>query len=103
IAVKYSGYIQRQQIQIEQVSRQYNRPLPADLDYQGIQTLSKESRDKLSTIRPLTLGQAARIGGVNPADINALLVYLEVQRHRANQEKAGQEKANQNRDPVGIV
>ncbi len=98
IAVKYSGYIQRQQIQIEQVSRQYNRPLPADLDYQGIQTLSKESRDKLSTIRPLTLGQAARIGGVNPADINALLVYLEVQRHRASQEKASQD-----RDPVGIV
>lgn len=82
IAVKYSGYIQRQQTQIEQVSRQYNRSLPPSLDYHRIQTLSKESRDKLSAIRPLTLGQAARIGGVNPADINALLVYLEVQKQR---------------------
>ncbi len=82
IAVKYSGYIQRQQTQIEQVSKQYHRPLPPDLDYQAIPTLSKESRDKLSAVRPLTLGQAARIGGVNPADINALLIYLEVQKHQ---------------------
>ncbi|MFQ3584713.1 MAG: tRNA uridine-5-carboxymethylaminomethyl(34) synthesis enzyme MnmG [Cyanobacteriota bacterium] len=82
IAVKYSGYIQRQQTQIEQVSKQYHRPLPADLDYQAIPTLSKESRDKLSAVRPLTLGQAARIGGVNPADINALLIYLEVQKQQ---------------------
>ncbi|MEN9210419.1 MAG: tRNA uridine-5-carboxymethylaminomethyl(34) synthesis enzyme MnmG, partial [Thermostichus sp. DG02_2_bins_29] len=82
IAVKYSGYIQRQQAQIEQVSRQYHRLLPADLDYQAIPTLSKESRDKLSAVRPLTLGQAARIGGVNPADITALLIYLEAQKQQ---------------------
>ncbi|MCF2972422.1 tRNA uridine-5-carboxymethylaminomethyl(34) synthesis enzyme MnmG [Synechococcus sp. Nb3U1] len=93
IAVKYSGYIQRQQTQIEQVSKQYHRPLPTDLDYQAIHTLSRESRDKLSAVRPLTLGQAARIGGVNPADINALLIYLEVQK----------QQNRVMRDPVGVT
>jgi tRNA uridine 5-carboxymethylaminomethyl modification enzyme len=79
IAVKYSGYIQRQQTQIHQVAKQYNRSLPDNLDYHAISTLSKEAREKLDKVRPVTLGQAARIGGVNPADINALLVFLELQ------------------------
>jgi tRNA uridine 5-carboxymethylaminomethyl modification enzyme len=82
IDIKYSGYIHRQQAQIEQVSRNANRKLSADLDYRAIDTLSKEAREKLSQVRPLTVGQAARIGGVNPADVNALLVYLEVQARR---------------------
>ena len=83
IDIKYSGYIQRQQKQIDQISRQVNRPLPADLDYSRIDTLSKESREKLTQVRPLTIGQASRIGGVNPADVNALLVYLEVRSRSA--------------------
>lgn len=78
IDIKYSGYIQRQQQQINQVMRHANRRLPEDLDYHAISTLSMESREKLSAVKPLTVGQAARIGGVNPADINALLVYLEL-------------------------
>lgn len=78
IDIKYSGYLQRQQNQIDQVSRQAHRHLPPDLDYATIDTLSKESREKLNIVKPLTIGQASRIGGVNPADINALLIYLEM-------------------------
>lgn len=82
IDIKYSGYIQRQQNQIDQVAKSTGRKLPETLDYTAIDTLSKEAREKLSLIKPLTIGQASRIGGVNPADINALLVYLELQTRR---------------------
>ncbi|NEO58917.1 MAG: tRNA uridine-5-carboxymethylaminomethyl(34) synthesis enzyme MnmG [Moorea sp. SIO4G2] len=82
IDLKYQGYLKRQQNQIDQVSRQANRQLPPDLDYAAIETLSKESREKLSQVKPMTIGQASRVGGVNPADINALLVYLEVRERK---------------------
>jgi len=82
IDLKYAGYLQRQQQQIEQTARQARRQLPPDLNYQAIDTLSKEAREKLAQIRPLTIGQASRIGGVNPADINALILHLEVQARR---------------------
>ncbi|MEL7509293.1 MAG: tRNA uridine-5-carboxymethylaminomethyl(34) synthesis enzyme MnmG [Cyanobacteria bacterium J06554_1] len=78
IDIKYSGYIQRQKKQIEQVAKQTNRKLSQDIDYLAIDTLSMEAREKLTAVRPLTVGQATRIGGVNPADINALLVHLEI-------------------------
>jgi tRNA uridine 5-carboxymethylaminomethyl modification enzyme len=81
--IKYSGYIQRQEHQIQAIARQSNRKLPIDLNYNQIETLSKESREKLTKIQPLTIGQASRIGGVNPADINALLVHLEISAKQA--------------------
>lgn len=77
IEIKYAGYIKRQEKQIEYTSRQESRRLPAEVDYSSIQTLSMEAREKLAKVRPMTIGQATRIGGVNPADINALLFYLE--------------------------
>ena len=79
IDIKYSGYLKRQKRQIEQINRQSERKLSPDVDYFQIETLSMEAREKLNKVKPLTIGQASRIGGVNPADINALLVYLEVQ------------------------
>ena len=83
IDIKYSGYLQRQQQQIDQVKRQSQRKLPADLNYADIGTLSREAREKLSAIQPSTLGQASRIPGVSQADITALLMWLEVQRRQA--------------------
>jgi len=83
IAIKYSGYLARQQQQIEQVKQQEHRPIPADLDYAAIGTLSREAREKLAAVRPLTLGQASRLPGVSPADVTALLLWLELASRRA--------------------
>ena len=78
IDIKYSGYLERQQQQINQLRRQEQRPLPAAIDYSAIGTLSREAREKLSAVQPTTLGQASRIPGVSPADANALLLWLEL-------------------------
>ncbi len=82
IDIKYSGYLQRQQQQIDQVKRQGQRRLPADLDYAAIGTLSREAREKLAAVRPVNLGQASQIPGVSQADLTALLVWLELQQRR---------------------
>ena len=82
IDIKYSGYLARQQQQIDQVKRQGQRKLPADIAYASIGTLSREAREKLAAVRPLTLGQASQIPGVSQADLTALLMWLELQQRR---------------------
>jgi len=84
INIKYEGYLKKQMNQIEQFKRMEERRLPEDMDYSQIQGLSTEARQKLSSLRPVSLGQASRISGVSPADISVLLVYLE-SRKRKNQ------------------
>jgi tRNA uridine 5-carboxymethylaminomethyl modification enzyme len=96
IDIKYSGYLARQQQQIDQVKKQEHRALPADVDYATIATLSKEAREKLNSIQPLSLGQAARIPGVSPADVTALLLWLEL---RKRQTSSSQQRAV-NLDPT---
>ena len=80
VQIKYEGYIQKQQQQIARFKRLENRRLPEELDYQEIEGLRLEAVQKLNQIKPSSVGQASRISGVSPADINVLLVYLEKRR-----------------------
>ncbi len=77
ISVKYAGYIQRQQKQVAEFERMERRTLPPDLDYTALQGLRLEAREKLAAVRPASLGQASRISGVSPADVAALMIWLE--------------------------
>lgn len=77
IRIKYDGYIRRQLKLVEEFSRMENRPLPSDIDYDNIYGIRIEARQKLSQIRPQSFGQAGRISGVSPADIAALMVFIE--------------------------
>jgi len=80
VEIKYSGYIDRQNMQIEQAGKLEKVKIPADIDYQAIKQLSQEARDRLSKVRPVNLAQASRVGGVTPADISILMVILESRR-----------------------
>ena len=77
ITVKYEGYIRRQEKQVEEFEKLERRRLPPDMDYSHIQGLRLEAREKLNAVRPADLGQASRISGVSPADVTALMIYLE--------------------------
>ncbi|NLX63896.1 MAG: tRNA uridine-5-carboxymethylaminomethyl(34) synthesis enzyme MnmG [Clostridiaceae bacterium] len=83
ISIKYEGYLKRQMNQIEQFKRMEERHLPDDIDYASIHGLSSEAKQKLSSIKPVSLGQASRISGVSPADIAVLLVYLESRKRKS--------------------
>ena len=80
ITVKYEGYIRRQQRQVEEFEQLEKHALPDGMDYSDIQGLRLEAREKLSAVRPLNLGQASRISGVSPADIGALMIWLQSRR-----------------------
>ncbi len=77
IQMKYAGYLARQEKQVEAFRKEESRRLPEDIDYTSIAGLRLEARQKLSEIRPMSIGQAGRISGVSPADIAVLLIYLE--------------------------
>ena len=77
IQIKYAGYLTRQEKQVEAFKKEESRLLPGDMDYEAISGLRLEARQKLSQIRPVSIGQAGRISGVSPADIAVLLIYLE--------------------------
>ncbi|MFS1510947.1 tRNA uridine-5-carboxymethylaminomethyl(34) synthesis enzyme MnmG [Chengkuizengella sp. SCS-71B] len=77
IQIKYAGYIDKQLIQVERLRKMEKKKIPSDIDYDDVQGIAIEARQKLSDIRPISIGQASRISGVTPADISILLVYLE--------------------------
>jgi tRNA uridine 5-carboxymethylaminomethyl modification enzyme len=83
IDIKYSGYLARQQQQIDQVKKQEHKAIPAGINYAAIGTLSREAREKLAAVQPINLGQASRVPGVSPADVTALMLYLELEQRRA--------------------
>ena len=76
IQMKYDGYIEREQDQAEKMNRLENVKIPSDLDFKKLNSLSAEAKEKLSDIKPITIGQASRVSGVSPSDVSVLLVYM---------------------------
>jgi tRNA uridine 5-carboxymethylaminomethyl modification enzyme len=94
IDIKYSGYLARQQQQIEQLRKQEHRPIPVGIDYASIATLSREAREKLAVVQPATVGQASRVAGVSQADLTALLLWLELERRRGHEPRNSPSQPN---------
>jgi tRNA uridine 5-carboxymethylaminomethyl modification enzyme len=88
IEAKYAAYVVRQQAQVEKFKRMERRLIPTDLDYSRLRGIRGESREKLAKVLPRSLGQASRISGVTPADLNILLVYLDSPARKLAQEEA---------------
>jgi len=86
INIKYDGYIKRQLKQVEQFKKLENKKIPEDIDYMAVPSLSTEARQKLSKLRPISIGQASRIAGVSPADVSVLLVYISQYNHEKYKE-----------------
>ena len=84
IEIKYEGYIQKAQKEAEKLHAMENVRIFSTINYQDVNHLAIEARQKLEKVRPLTLGQASRISGVNPADIGVLAMFLEARRQQAN-------------------
>ena len=84
VQIRYEGYIEKQKLQIEKFKRLENKKLDPDMEYDSIDGLRIEARQKLDRFKPASIGQASRISGVSPADINVLLIYLEKMRRMSN-------------------
>ena len=84
INIKYEGYIKRQESQVKQFKKLENKKIPVNIDYNNVNSLRIEAIQKLSKVRPSSIGQASRISGVSPADITVLLVYLETYKEKNN-------------------
>jgi len=82
IEIKYEGYISKQNAQIKKFEKMENMKIPQDIDYTKIRGLAVEAVQKLSKVKPVSIGQASRISGVNPADISVLMIYLEQLRRK---------------------
>lgn len=86
IFAKYEGYINKQKQEVERALKFENKLIPQDIDYHAIKELSSEAAEKLDKIRPVSIGQASRISGVSPADINVLMIVLEVKRRKEQED-----------------
>jgi tRNA uridine 5-carboxymethylaminomethyl modification enzyme len=84
IQIKYEGYIARQKAMVSKMARLESMPIPEDLDYSTLQSLSREVRDRLLDVRPANLGQASRIPGITPAAVSALMIFLRSKNNRVN-------------------
>lgn len=98
IAVKYAGYIDRQELEVQKSKKMEDKVIPEGFDYSAVPSLRLEARQKFANIRPGTIGQAARISGVSPADISILMVWLK----RSAGAIAGRDNSVKNQDPINI-
>lgn len=84
VHVKYAGYIEKQKMEVERALKLENKAIPADFDYHSVKEISSEAIEKLTKVKPANIGQAARISGVSPADINVLMIALELKKHHSS-------------------
>ena len=96
IAVKYDGYIQRQQLEVAKTRALEDATIPPQLDYADVYGLGTEARAKLNKVRPATIGQASRISGVSPADIGIVLVHLKRRKHAAEKNEKSADASPEN-------
>ena len=82
VHVKYAGYIEKQKMEVERALKLENKAIPGDFDYHSVKEISSEAIEKLTKVKPTNIGQAARISGVSPADINVLMIALELKKHK---------------------
>jgi tRNA uridine 5-carboxymethylaminomethyl modification enzyme len=96
IAIRYEGYIERQQKQVEQFEKLEHKRIPDQIEYDKIRGLRIEARQKLKQFRPVSVGQASRLSGVTPADISVLLIYMKNYNSGSRKPEDKEDKENSN-------